>query len=96
MLTISEAIVRSALERRESRGSQWRFDFPDEEDHWSRINLVAVRRGGEMRVEERPVPLMPDEAVRRLQQSRFFPTAVIPAHYARVIGGEAASPEAHA
>ncbi len=96
MLTISEAIVRSALERRESRGSQWRFDFPDEEDQWSRINLVAVRRGGEMRVEERPVPLMPDEAVQRLQKSRFFPTAVIPAHYAQVIGGESASPEAPA
>ena len=96
MLTISEAIVRSALARRESRGSQWRFDFPDEEDHWSRINLVAVRRGGEMSVEERPVPLMPDEAVQRLQKSRFFPTAVIPAHYARVIGGGSASPEAHA
>ncbi len=26
MLTVSEAIVRSALERRESRGSQWRLD----------------------------------------------------------------------
>jgi succinate dehydrogenase / fumarate reductase flavoprotein subunit len=89
MLTVSEAIVRSALARTESRGSQWRFDFPEEDDRWSRVNLVAVRRDSGMAIEEREVPLMPDEAVRRLAQSRFFATAVIPAHYAGKVEGDA-------
>jgi succinate dehydrogenase / fumarate reductase flavoprotein subunit len=93
MLTVSEAIVRSALARRESRGSQWRFDFPDREDRWSRINLVAVRRGDAMAVEEREVPLMPDEVVSRLARSRFFDPAALPSHYAGKVPGAAL--EAH-
>jgi succinate dehydrogenase / fumarate reductase flavoprotein subunit len=93
MLVVSEAIVRSALERRESRGSQWRFDFPEKDDRLSRVNFVAVRRGTGMAVEERPVALMPDEAVRRLARSRFFDAATLPSHYAGKVGGEAGSRE---
>ncbi|MGA8016050.1 MAG: FAD-binding protein, partial [Candidatus Dormiibacterota bacterium] len=95
MLTISEAIVRSALERRESRGSQWRFDHPDKDDRLSRVNLVAVRRGSAMAVEERGVPLMPDDVVRRLSRSRFFDAAALPSHYAGKVGDETKVMEAH-
>ncbi len=95
MLTVSEAIVRSALARRESRGSQWRFDFPEKDAHLGRINLVAVRRGEGMTIEEREVPLMPDEAVRRLARSRFFDPAALPPEYAGKAGGGTLASEAH-
>ena len=77
MLTVSEAIVRCALERRESRGAQWRFDFPEKDDRLARVNLVVRKHEG-MVVEERPVELMPDEVVARLNRSRFFDPANLP------------------
>jgi len=60
MLTISEAIVRSGLERRESRGSQWRLDHPDKSDEQGRVNYVAYREGTEMRIKSIPVAPMPE------------------------------------
>jgi succinate dehydrogenase / fumarate reductase flavoprotein subunit len=82
MLTVSESIIRCALERRESRGSQWRFDFPEKDDRLARVNLVVRDHEGTMAVEERPVELMPDEVVARLNRSRFFDPANLPSHYA--------------
>jgi len=89
MLTVSEAIVRCALERRESRGSQWRFDFPAKDDRLSRVNLVAVKAKGGMRIQERDVPLMPDPVVARLARSRFFEAGALPSHSAGKAGGSA-------
>ena len=62
LLTVSEAVARSALERRESRGAHFRDDFPKPDAASGRLNLV-VRKGpgGEMRVERRPIPEMPGE-----------------------------------
>jgi succinate dehydrogenase / fumarate reductase flavoprotein subunit len=57
MLVISEAIVRSALERRESRGSQWRLDFPDLSEEQGRVNYVTDDGGDGMRI--RAVPREP-------------------------------------
>ena len=53
MLVISEAIVRGAIERRESRGSQWRFDHLDQEVEFGKVNFVTRRDGDTMRVVER-------------------------------------------
>jgi succinate dehydrogenase / fumarate reductase flavoprotein subunit len=93
MLTVSEAIVRCAIARRESRGSQWRFDFPDKDAHLGQINLVARKRGGAMVVEERANEPMPDDVVTRLARSRFFDPATLPSHYAGKVPAQ--SPEAH-
>jgi succinate dehydrogenase / fumarate reductase flavoprotein subunit len=62
LLTASEAITRSALERKESRGAHFREDFPDKDAAFAKFNVV-VRRGpdGEMRVERAPIPEMPSE-----------------------------------
>ena len=61
MLTVSEAIVRSALERRESRGSQWRLDHPDRDDELGQVNLVArLGGGGHMEVVRRKREPMPE------------------------------------
>jgi succinate dehydrogenase / fumarate reductase flavoprotein subunit len=62
MLKVSEIIVRCALERRESRGAQWRLDYPDPDPEWGKKNLIATRgEGGEVRIGTRPVPEMPPE-----------------------------------
>jgi succinate dehydrogenase / fumarate reductase flavoprotein subunit len=62
MLKVSEVIVRCAIERRESRGAQWRLDFPDQDPQWAKKNLIAtVGPDGQVRIGTRPVPEMPPE-----------------------------------
>jgi len=46
MLRTSEIIVMCALERTESRGAQWRLDFPNLDPEWGKVNLVATKAGG--------------------------------------------------
>jgi succinate dehydrogenase / fumarate reductase flavoprotein subunit len=62
LLTASEAVTRSALERKESRGAHFREDFPDKDPASAKFNVV-VRKGedGQMRVERVPIPEMPAE-----------------------------------
>jgi succinate dehydrogenase / fumarate reductase flavoprotein subunit len=61
LLTVSEAITRAALERKESRGAQFREDYPDKDERSSKVNTV-VRKGedGHMEVRLAPLPEMPD------------------------------------
>jgi len=62
LLTVSEALARTARERRESRGAQFRSDCPGKDEEWGKIRLV-VRRGddGSMQVVRKPVPTIPEE-----------------------------------
>jgi succinate dehydrogenase / fumarate reductase flavoprotein subunit len=62
LLTVSEAVTRSALHRKESRGGHFRDDYPGKSHHFGGVNVV-VRKGpgGEMQVEEVPIPPMPEE-----------------------------------
>src|SRR5206468_449745 len=61
MLTVSEAITRSALARNESRGGHTRSDFPDVDPHFGGVNLVIRREGDALRLAEEPLPPMPPE-----------------------------------
>jgi succinate dehydrogenase / fumarate reductase, flavoprotein subunit len=62
MLIVSEAITRAALLRHESRGAQFREDFPNKDAEWGKYNIV-IKRGadGEMLVEKRPLQPIPGE-----------------------------------
>jgi succinate dehydrogenase / fumarate reductase flavoprotein subunit len=62
LLTVSEAITRCAIERKESRGGHFRDDYPDKGAEYGAFNFV-VRKGGDggMQLERHPVPRMPDE-----------------------------------
>ena len=62
LFTVSEAVTRAALERRESRGAQFRDDFPEKDDSFGKVNVI-VRRGphGEMQVSREPIPALSPE-----------------------------------
>ena len=55
MLTVSEAIVRSALLRQESRGAHYRSDFPNRDNRRWKVNIYCKKSGGEMALFKRPV-----------------------------------------
>jgi succinate dehydrogenase / fumarate reductase flavoprotein subunit len=62
LLTVSEAITRSAIERRESRGGHFREDYPDKDPALGKINIVTVKAAdGSMEVRRVPIPEMPPE-----------------------------------
>jgi succinate dehydrogenase / fumarate reductase flavoprotein subunit len=70
MLTISESIVRSALERKESRGSQWRLDHLDKDPEQGRVNYVTYKAAdGSMKVKSIPVEPLPVELSKFLEDS---------------------------
>ncbi len=63
LLTVSEAITRSARQRTESRGAHSRLDHPAPDDAtWSGLNSVVARGAdGTMSVDTTPLPGMSDE-----------------------------------
>jgi succinate dehydrogenase / fumarate reductase, flavoprotein subunit len=69
MLTLCEAIFRSAIERQESRGAHWRLDYPDQDPRWGTLNVVVNRDDGKMKATTRPVPQMPLDLARLIQQT---------------------------
>ena len=61
MLTVAEAVTRSAVAREESRGAHSRIDHPTLDDTWGTKNNVIAREGGAMALRQSPVPTMPDD-----------------------------------
>ena len=61
MLTVSEAVALSALERRESRGAHSRIDFPNYDEQWGKLNNIIARDGEEMKLSHAPIADMPPE-----------------------------------
>ena len=56
LLTVSEAVTRSALERKESRGGHFRDDFPDKDPAYATFNTVVRRSAsGEIQVAREPL-----------------------------------------
>jgi succinate dehydrogenase / fumarate reductase flavoprotein subunit len=71
LLTISEAITRAAIERRESRGGHFREDYPEKDPGAATFNVV-IRKGedAQMRLSREPVPEIPAELKRIIQEQR--------------------------
>jgi succinate dehydrogenase / fumarate reductase flavoprotein subunit len=71
LLAVSEAITRSAMERKESRGGHFRQDFPEKDPACATFN-IAVRRqaDGGMEVMRVPIPPMPTELKQVIEENK--------------------------
>lgn len=71
LLLVSEAIARSAIERKESRGAQAREDYSSKDEAFSKINMVAYKGSdGEMKVEPRKISAMPDDLKQIIEEMK--------------------------
>ena len=61
LLTVSEAVTRAALERRESRGAHTRVEHPGSDDRFGEVNVIIRRRNGKMVVERERLPQVPSD-----------------------------------
>jgi len=68
LLTVSEAVALSALERKESRGAHSRIDFPQYDEQWSKLNNLILRDGAAMRLSHAPITEMPPELKQIIEQ----------------------------
>ena len=71
LLTVSEAIARAALERRESRGGHFRDDYPDKDPEFAKFNIV-LRKGGDgsMQVSRETIPPLPPELAQIIEANK--------------------------
>lgn len=62
LLIVSEALTKCAIERKESRGAQFREDFPDKSKEFGNCNMI-IKKGvdGQMQLRREPVKPLPDE-----------------------------------
>jgi succinate dehydrogenase / fumarate reductase flavoprotein subunit len=61
LIQISEIILRTALERKERRGAQWRLDFDGPDEELGKINFIVKKdEQGEIFIERREIPPMPE------------------------------------
>jgi succinate dehydrogenase / fumarate reductase flavoprotein subunit len=71
LLTVSEIVAHSALERKESRGGHFRDDFPEKEPSYGKFNIVT-RRGpnGEMQVTRETIPEMREDLKKIIEENK--------------------------
>ncbi len=70
MLTVSKATTLSAIERKESRGGHTRDDYPKADPNFAKVNVVTQKRNGEILVSKEPLPEMPEELKKLVEEQK--------------------------
>ncbi len=71
LLTVSEAIATAAIERKESRGAQFRDDYPAKSDEFSTFNIVLQKdRDGRATLSRVPIPPIPAELKQVIEENK--------------------------
>jgi succinate dehydrogenase / fumarate reductase flavoprotein subunit len=71
LLAVSEAVTRSALERKESRGGHFRDDFPEKDKNCATFNVVTYRGAdGKMGLRREPVKPLPAELAAVIEEMK--------------------------
>ncbi len=73
LLTVSEALVLSGLDRKESRGGHFREDFPaKDEANFGKHNTIIRREtaSGQMQLSRQPLKPMPDELKKVVEENK--------------------------
>ena len=71
LVQISEIILRTAMERTERRGAQWRLDYDGPDEELGKLNFIVNKDGqGEVGIERREIPPMPEHLASLLEQEK--------------------------
>jgi succinate dehydrogenase / fumarate reductase flavoprotein subunit len=71
LMTVSEAITRSAIERKESRGGHFRDDFPNKDPEAQKFNVVVSKAAdGSMKLRRELIPDMPAELKQVIEEMK--------------------------
>ncbi len=71
LLTVSEAIAKCAIERKESRGAHFRDDYPNKDEEAAKFNLIIRRASdGSMALTRAPLPPMTAEMKQIIEEMK--------------------------
>jgi succinate dehydrogenase / fumarate reductase flavoprotein subunit len=71
LLTVSEATTWAALERRESRGAQFREDYPRKDERFAKVNtIISKGNDGSMQIRFEPLTEMPEYLKQVIEENR--------------------------
>jgi succinate dehydrogenase / fumarate reductase, flavoprotein subunit len=71
LLTCSEAVARSAIERKESRGGHFREDFEQKDPNFATFNIICKKGpDGRMQIKRLPIPAMRDDLKQIIEENK--------------------------
>jgi succinate dehydrogenase / fumarate reductase flavoprotein subunit len=71
LLTVSEAITRSAIERKESRGGHFREDYQGKDPEFGKVNIIIKQNAdGTMNVRRQTIPEMSPELKQVIEEMK--------------------------